>query len=295
VNPYCSELARQQRAPLAGTASRATAWILLEHPGPWGRLALTESALEPAVGEWLDRQLGALEGARALLVRQERGGHPVGRSLFVAFTSERDQRLYRFHFATVEELVDLELPALALRERKEGSTEGRGLLLTCANGRRDRCCGRRGMPTYRALRELIAEAAWQSSHLGGHRYAATGLALPEGVAYGFLGPEDAGALCRARAHGEIHLPRYRGRCFHPAPAQAADAWLRSRHDLRGLSDVRLEGIEAPTDGTWEVRLATRGGGRHRLLVREGLEEAALVSCTPAKRRDVAAFEVVPEP
>ena len=75
AEPYCSDLAREADAPLAGTASRAELWLLLEHDAPWGADAVVDNDLPPVVREWLAAQLAALGAAgkaRALLVRQER-------------------------------------------------------------------------------------------------------------------------------------------------------------------------------------------------------------------------------
>src|SRR5687768_18362648 len=44
--PYTTlfrSVARQERAPLAGTATRADAWLLVEHRGPWGERAVERS------------------------------------------------------------------------------------------------------------------------------------------------------------------------------------------------------------------------------------------------------------
>ena len=45
----CSFAADERGDPLAGTASPALGFLLIEQPGPWGRLALTDSRLDP---EW---------------------------------------------------------------------------------------------------------------------------------------------------------------------------------------------------------------------------------------------------
>ena len=284
--PFCSDLARQAGAPLAGTASRAELWLLLEHDGPWGADALVDDGLAPGVRGWLAAQLAALAAngkARALLVRQERSAAAAkgnGVRGFLAVARADRQELYRLAAGRVEELSGASLATSLAAGTLVPAPEP--LTLICVNGRRDRCCARRGVPTYRALAERLGDAVWQSTHQGGHRYAATGLWLPEGVAYGFLGPEDAGPLAAARARGAIHLPRFRGRTFHPAPAQAADALLRAELGIDALDAWRLEELRREEDGAWRVALAG-AAGRYAVLVEER-PETVLASCSPPKEK-----------
>ena len=65
----CSVLAREAGEPLAGSAPRARAWLVVEQPGPYGFAALTESHLPAAVRD----RLGALPkdvGTTVLLARR---------------------------------------------------------------------------------------------------------------------------------------------------------------------------------------------------------------------------------
>ena len=289
AEPYCSAVARDEGAPLAGTAARAEVWLLVEHAGPWRADAVADNDLPAAVRAWLAAQLaalGAVGKARALLVRQEGDGageagarSPSRARAFLAVATEERQELYALEAGGAEELATLDLAAelasggLAQRRRDEALT------LVCVNGRRDRCCARHGLPTYRALAARSPGQAWQSTHQGGHRYAATGLWLPEGVAYGFLAAEDAGPLLESRARGALHLPRFRGRTFHPAPAQAADALLRAELGLDALDAWRLEEVRREEDGSWRVALA--GAERRVAAVLEERPETVLAGCAPA--------------
>ena len=73
--PFCSDLAREERASLGGTATRADSWLLVENDAPWGERAIEENDLPAATQAWLSSQveaLGALLGkVRPLFVRQE--------------------------------------------------------------------------------------------------------------------------------------------------------------------------------------------------------------------------------
>ncbi|WP_137294013.1 sucrase ferredoxin [Nocardioides dongxiaopingii] len=131
---------------------------------------------------------------------------------------------------------------------------GEPLLLVCTHGRRDVCCAERGRPVAAALAERWPVETWETTHLGGHRFAATLVAFPSGVVLGRLDPASAVAAVEALRAGRMPLDHARGRAGWPARAQHADLALRRRHGWTGLDDVRL----LATDGD-EVSLATPSG------------------------------------
>ncbi len=143
---------------------------------------------------------------------------------------------------------------------------GAPVLLVCTNGRRDQCCAVRGRRIALGAAALLsardgeigvtpssapggcppdasdetpadaADAAevvvWESSHLGGHRFAATGLVLPVGRAVARLDPTLAAALVTDASAGRMPAavldPRHdRGATRLPPPAQVAEHAVRA--------------------------------------------------------------------
>lgn len=288
---YCSEVARAERAQLAGTATRADAWLLVEHRGAWGERAVEENDLPAAVQQWIQAQVAALEPlvgkTRPLLVRGDDAASRPTLACFLALAREERRALYRLDVQSHLDLAGLDLAALLDRGELEDARYDRGLVLVCGNGRRDRCCARFGVATWRALAAAIGDDAWLSTHQGGHRYAATGLWLPEGVAYGFLTPAEAEPMLAARSRGEIHLPCFRGRTFHDLPMQAADAMLRAERQEAAIDPWRLQEAVEESPGCWRVTFATTDT-RHVVRLQHDTEEA-LVSCSPAKRKTIDRF------
>jgi hypothetical protein len=139
-------------------------------------------------------------------------------------------------------------------------------LLVCTHGRRDACCGGRGMELVsEILREpLLRPPAgvrlWRTSHTGGHRFAPTSIVLPAATMWAYA---DV-ALLRSVTLGEGDLGRwlgrYRGCATLGSPSQQAveravmaevgwplmTSWRRAS-DVGGV--VRLESDVA---GTWEA-------------------------------------------
>ncbi|HON75313.1 MAG TPA: hypothetical protein PLQ23_09195, partial [Dermatophilaceae bacterium] len=65
----CSLISRGHGEIMAGTAQRASRWLLVEHPGPWARQALSSPPLDGPVGSRL-AQTAAAYDAQVVLVRR---------------------------------------------------------------------------------------------------------------------------------------------------------------------------------------------------------------------------------
>lgn len=252
---FCSRRAQAAGEQLFGTATRRiTTWLLLEVPRPWGADALADSDLPPVVKQqgfdWLD----ALPQARFQFIRREVGVWDAsGRIRFyVARLDASPPRLERYSIRNYEDLLDLNVET----SQNEGAAVDDDLLvLTCVNGNRDACCAKWGRPVFQALSNAAGTSAWQTTHLGGHRFAATAVVLPHGMHYGWLEPEDAEPLMDAHRSGQIYrLDRLRGRMCWDRPVQAAEYYLRRTTGQLGISAFRFEGAEQTGD-EWTVRFA----------------------------------------
>ena len=158
------------------------------------------------------------------------------------------------------------------------------LFLTCTNGRRDACCAKWGRPMAHAMADAAGEAAWQTSHLGGHRFAPTLLVLPHASQYGWLEPEEAAPLVRAHRRGHLYrLDRFRGHTGLPRPVQAAAAFLRERLDARALdalAPVELVRCGEDDRSIWRVRFRV-GEGLYDVRVAREEGERLPASCDAA--------------
>jgi hypothetical protein len=160
-----------------------------------------------------------------------------------------------------------EAATLDPREREAFRTTDGPLVVVCTHGRRDPCCAERGRPLAMATAAAFPDAAWESTHVGGDRFAGNLVAFPHGLYFGHVEPAEAPAIVRAYAMGRIGvLGRYRGRSSHPFHVQAAEAALRGELSLDRIDDVRLEHAERNGDRA-VVRFATPGGRRDVRLER----------------------------
>jgi hypothetical protein len=154
----------------------------------------------------------------------------------------------------------------------------------CTHGKHDRCCAKYGRPLYDAVREQVDDGwVWQSTHVGGDRFAGNLVALPDGVYYGRVEPSEAWPVIEASLAGRVHLPCYRGRSCHGFAAQAAELRVREETGLLGISEVRVRSIERAGDG-WRAEVEADGTVYEVDVQREEGEPTHLTCSTAALKR-----------
>ncbi len=159
------------------------------------------------------------------------------------------------------------------------------LLVVCTHGKRDRCCSRYGRPLYDALRhDVPPEWVWQSTHVGGDRFAGNLVCLPEGLYFGRVDPAAACDVLREYLGGRIELEHYRGRSCHSFPQQAAERLVRERTGRREIGAVRFISIRRESAHAWIVRFAAGADELEAHVVREDGEPAFLTCDADTKRR-----------
>jgi hypothetical protein len=146
--------------------------------------------------------------------------------------------------------------------------EDRGpVVVVCTHGRRDPCCAERGRPLEQATSTEFPTITWESTHVGGDRFAGNLVAFPHGLYFGRVPPSEGPELVHAYTAGRIgSLDRYRGRACHPFHVQAADVAIRRELDLDGIDDILVEHTARKRDRA-VVTLSTPAGRRVVRLAR----------------------------
>jgi hypothetical protein len=151
------------------------------------------------------------------------------------------------------------VPATESLANGEGADDGwevdnERYVLVCTNGRHDACCATFGRPVVRALRtSQWADEVWECSHVGGDRFAANVVLLPDSLYFGDVKAETAAALLTAHDDGRLDLSCFRGRSTLRLTEQCAEHAVRRE---LGVSD--LAGVVAVTtlsDGGVRIDLA----------------------------------------
>jgi hypothetical protein len=199
---------------LAGSASRADRFVLVEFPTPWPKKAIEvfDDELRPA----LEQVAGAVN-AKVLLIR--RHGH---RTAEVRRWAVVDVRARRVAWGSWETPADLQ----AMVETVDADTAGwseEPLILVCTHALHDTCCGVRGRPVAAALTESHGDLVWEASHVGGHRFAGNAVLPLDGTYYGRLGAHDVSDVVAAHLAGHVSPEHLRGFSWMAPPAQAVAA------------------------------------------------------------------------
>lgn len=247
--------------PALGTAPTARFWLALEQDGSWGAKAFTESSLDPAVG----RELTALvdgAGGRAVLVRdplEHTDGSHQGHRVFLAGGTLDAPWVGTTTVADPAELVE---PLRAWLgdlhdEAPDWLEPADPLLLVCTNGRRDQCCAVKGRPVAVALAREFTGRVWESSHLHGHRFASTALALPSGQMFARMDADLGRRVLVEPAPVVAGTAHERGRTQLTEPVQVADVLVRQQLGDGEAASLSFDGPNAR--GVVHVRHAD---GRH---------------------------------
>jgi hypothetical protein len=317
----CADAARARGASLQASAGRSTRFLLLEVPGPWGSSALQGDQLGPEVTAYL-RKAAAGPDLNVLLIRRpgrrsEAVAGGESRAWALADTSAGVERVLWGSWREPADLLGLDVAAAI-----PGSASASGpqrVALVCTNGKRDQCCAVRGRPVAAALAADTGWDTWESSHLGGHRFAATMLLLPTGDMFGWLDAESALDVTRRFDAGEIVAAHHRGRSGQPEPVQAAlhaaavSLGDPRRHAIRATSARRLPagladgpaGLADRTAGLadgaddaerWEVDVIHQAGPwagtGYRVQLAGRRLEPAFLSCADDKPKTEIHYEVV---
>ena len=237
---FCSEVCAAAGEPMPGTAIRVDVWIMLEYRRAWAAKALEDNQLADATNAWLAETVKGFASlglvARPQFIRRPERTNTI--QLYLA----RDNRLGGLAVETESALHTLDLLSTPLPRVQQPQ------YFVCTNAKRDICCAKFGRPTYAALHREISGRAWQTTHVGGHRYAPNILALPQSALYGRVMPDDVSRFLAHTENGELAREFLRGQTRYSKVAQIAE---------HAIEDARELCSETPDQATF----ATPGGDR----------------------------------
>lgn len=268
----CSDQSLARNDPMYGTASAGSTWVLLELCGAWGNSAFLDS---PAI---IDRELGLAivrrvekAGMRIAAIRRHgrRPSAPRWR-WFIARSGPGSEAIHSGEVDDPRAYLELSL------DGADGALSADPLVAICAHGRHDQCCAVRGRGATAAIAAEYPQITWECSHLGGDRFAATMLILPEGLCYGRVDSTDSAELVRLYLDGRLDNRFLRGRTSLPHAVQAAQYFARETSGddrIAGLSPLAVD----EQDDT--VRVVLDGEtGPIEVILRKELSEPLLSQC-----------------
>ena len=139
-----------------------------------------------------------------------------------------------------------------------------------------------------ALAARWPDQTWECTHIGGDRFAANVLVVPDGTVYGGLDAQSAVGVIGEHLLGTVDTEHLRGFSAHPPPVQAALAAVLRAHGPGAVSDVR-PGEVVTTGDDWRVEVLGSGvvPVRSEVTVRRTRQAPARLTCRA--EADAAAF------
>lgn len=256
----CSDASVDRAEPVTATASQVRGWLLIEVHGAWGADAIHESHLGAHVPDGWKADLQR-RGIRPICIRPGvRGDDPETARVFFVVAARPGRNAGAIWTRTLPTLSAVRhvTDSLRLDEDPRGwERHPDRVVLVCTNGKHDQCCANRGRPVVRHLGESRwADQVWECSHIGGDRFAANLVVLPDSLYYGRMEPDEAVVLLDAHADGQVALEWFRGRSTLRFAEQAAEHALRHAFDVRGVEDI----VITPSPDQGRIRAEVVGVG-----------------------------------
>src|SRR3954447_23423032 len=166
-------------------------------------------------------------GIRVIAIRRDLHHHHGGARLVYVEAPRPGERSAAAHRTVVDDLHEV---VGATAPLTDGRPVGAGwtpdpdrYVLVCTNGRHDPCCATYGRPLVRALRRSgWAEDVWECSHIGGDRWAANVVILPDSLYFGHQDEATVTQVLAAHDAGRLELAGFRGRSTSRLVEQAAE-------------------------------------------------------------------------
>ncbi|MGC1309605.1 MAG: sucrase ferredoxin [Phormidesmis sp.] len=237
---FCTTAAQQLGEDLLGTAGHYQAYVLIECSLPWAAKVFNSEGFPPALRQFIEA-IKAKRSVQFLCINRGQSATPTHTTVLLyertqptANSFSNGYKGYEFQLNSLDQVIDC-LQTYWQTARSAKPITGIQDILICTHGQRDKCCARFGQPFFRAaqhlrnLGKLPNTRLWRVSHIGGHRFAPTAIAFPDGRYYGRLSANALQSIVNRT--GDISQIRsvYRGWGILPLPLQVLERQLMLSH------------------------------------------------------------------
>ncbi|WP_414754976.1 sucrase ferredoxin [Anabaena sp. CCY 9910] len=238
-NIFCSDYTRKVEEDIIGSATDYQTYILVECPQPWLKDAFSSRWVPNNLQMLVEEVYKAKLPIRFLLIANDLTHKADHTTLLIYQKQEGLSHGYlkhEFKLTHIEQVAGVVKQWLwGKRPESDIETNITRDILVCTHGSYDKCCARYGNSFYFHANATIANLQlenvriWQSTHIGGHRFAPTAIDLPEGRYYGLL-DQDSFLSILTRT-GDIQSLRkvYRGWGILPPVIQVLERDLMLSH------------------------------------------------------------------
>jgi hypothetical protein len=252
TSPFrCAIAATERREDVAATASRADRFVLVEFPTPWPK-----KALEVFGDDLRDVVAEASAKARAKLLLIRRPGQRTGE---VRRWAVVDSRARRALWGSWQSQDDLGPMVAAIGAEPGPGWSDEPVVLVCTHARHDACCGVWGRPVAAELAQSHGDVVWESSHVGGHRFAGNVVFPLDGTYYGRVDAEGAKALVDQHLGESVVVDQLRGFSWLDPAAQAVAVEAHRRWGPAPANAIVSASSTTVDDHRSRVELTCSGG------------------------------------
>ena len=189
---FCSFLCRKSGEPLAGTAPFAEHFVFISWPKKYWEYEALESkgGFPTGLKQWM-KEKSKISGKISIRLASQAKLKNDKVELFIYPG--------KWYYSNV---LPKEIPEVLESHFQHYKTSDfsckkieRGQIFICTHGRHDKCCAKFGQKLadqmqYHVQKQNSSVEVWESSHLGGHRFAATMIDFPSGRVYGRMTPDE---------------------------------------------------------------------------------------------------------
>ncbi|MBZ4187321.1 sucrase ferredoxin [Niabella beijingensis] len=223
---FCSAASRYFKEEIHGSAANYNGFILLEHSDPFPE-KIDQAHFDPHFIAGL-QDLAKKRKAKLLLIRNRKTDFKSCRLIYVDCLQQRYLTLH----STLADVAAIRLEYYI--NNPDAIWETDPFFVVCTNGKKDKCCSKFGFPVFKFIENHDkAVTVFESTHVGGDRFAANAVCMPFGIYYGRVMVEDVDAILDATELRRIHYENYRGLSTRSFLHQSVECYLREQ--LRDFS------------------------------------------------------------
>jgi len=243
---FCSELAKQENEPLAGSAMTAEKYVFISWSKKlWARKQYDSQGFPQSLTVYLQN----LQKDQRIFTRliHQHGKDRKGYSQIFVMPDGIEYRDVAVQ--DIELLLREYFDGKPSENYQLGKTNGT-ILFCCTHGKRDRCCAKFGQLTIYELRRL-AEArkfkldVWECTHINADRFAVNAFVFPHGYMYGGIRVENAREIIDLLVEGYPFPPCFRGQLGLNTLEQVTQAFGHTYWYEQGIrnADVLVESVD----------------------------------------------------
>ncbi|MGJ7032940.1 sucrase ferredoxin [Niabella hirudinis] len=279
---FCSAASRYFKEDIHGSAANYNGFILLEHSDPFPE-KISQAHVDPLFIASL-QELAKQKKAKLLLIRNRKTDFKTCRLIYVDCIGHR----YLTLRSTLADLAAIRLEFYI--NNPDAIWETDPFFVVCTNGKKDKCCAKFGFPVFKFIENHDkAVSVFESTHVGGDRFAANAVCMPKGIYYGRVMVEDVDAILEATERELIHYPNYRGLCTRSFLYQSVECCLREQ--LQDFSVSFDFTIDEQTEGEegYDFRVTVNGESYQLRLLKKVIPYPYYLTCKSQKPGNITKY------